>query len=203
MHTLYSRGSIRRRAAGLVSLMAVVIVSPSTTAQSVPEPETRSAVRLALERLPRYGVFDSLGFRLEGGAVTLEGYAYGPWLGRDATAAVERLPGVAEVANGVETLPVSKADDRIRWMTFYQIYTDDGLARYAPGGAVGARFDAFQFGGFPGTQPAGYSIHIIVNRARTTLVGVVDNAADRQIAEVRAREVPGVFAVDNRLVVAR
>jgi osmotically-inducible protein OsmY len=42
-----------------------------------------------------------------------------------------------------------------------------------------------------------------VKNGRTTLVGVVDNATDRQLAEVRAREVTGVFEVENSLTVAR
>jgi osmotically-inducible protein OsmY len=53
-------------------------------------------------------------------------------------------------------------------------------------------------------QPVGiYPIHIIVKNGRTTLLGVVDSAADRQIAEVRARSVNGVFEVRNELTVAR
>jgi osmotically-inducible protein OsmY len=57
---------------------------------------------------------------------------------------------------------------------------------------------------FLGMQPVGvYPIHIIVKNGRTMLLGVVDSAADRQIAEVRAREVSGVFAVENSLTVAR
>jgi osmotically-inducible protein OsmY len=39
-----------------------------------------------------------------------------------------------------------------------------------------------------------------VKGGRTMLLGVVDNATDRQIAEVRAREVSGVFEVENDLV---
>jgi hypothetical protein len=35
------------------------------------------------------------------------------------------------------------------------------------------------------------------------LLGVVDNATDRQVVELRAREVTGVFEVENGLVVAR
>jgi osmotically-inducible protein OsmY len=35
------------------------------------------------------------------------------------------------------------------------------------------------------------------------LLGVIDSAADRQIAEVRAREVTGVFEVENDLTVVR
>ena len=34
------------------------------------------------------------------------------------------------------------------------------------------------------------------------LLGVVDNATDRQLAELRAREVTGVFSVENDLDVA-
>jgi osmotically-inducible protein OsmY len=53
-------------------------------------------------------------------------------------------------------------------------------------------------------KPLGvYPIHIIVKNGRTTLLGVVDSAADRQIAGVRAREVTGVFEVENRLMLAR
>jgi BON domain len=57
---------------------------------------------------------------------------------------------------------------------------------------------------FPGTQPVGiYPIHIIVKNGRTMLWGIVANATDRQLAEVRAREVTGVFEVENSLSVAR
>ena len=53
-------------------------------------------------------------------------------------------------------------------------------------------------------QPVGrYPIHIIVKNGRTMLLGVVDNAGDRQLAEVRAREVTGVFEVKNSLIVTR
>ena len=48
-----------------------------------------------------------------------------------------------------------------------------------------------------------YPIHIIVKNGRTTLLGVVGNAADRRLAEVRAREVHGVFEVENGLVATR
>ena len=48
-----------------------------------------------------------------------------------------------------------------------------------------------------------YPIHIVVKNGRTMLLGAVDSAADRQIAEVRAREVSGVFGLENGLVLAR
>ena len=114
--------------------------------------------------------------------------------------------GVFEGPDGNGPAPATSAsarDDRIRWLTFYQIYTDDTLSRYAPGGASGARFDLFQFAGFPAAQPFGYPIHIIVGDGHTTLVGVVDTINDKWIAEIRAREVPGIIGVKNALLVDR
>jgi len=138
------------------------------------------------------------------GKVTLAGYAYNGHLNTAAQAAVRRAAGEVDIANKLEVLPASANDDRIRWATFYRIYTDDFLSRYAPGGAFGARRELAEMRRFPGMQPFEvYPIHIIVKNGRTTLFGVVDNAADRQIAEVRAREVSGVFAVNNELEISR
>ena len=120
----------------------------------------------------------------------------------DAEAATKRASGVDEVANRIEVLPASPNDDRIRWETFYRIYTDDFLSRYAPGGEFGVLQELRDERRFPGMQPVGpYAIHIIVKNGRTMLLGSVDSTADRQIAEVRAREVTGVFEVENGLSV--
>src|SRR5262249_50728832 len=162
------------------------------------------SVRRMLARLPYYGVFDFIAFGVNRGTVTLVGYSYEGRLKDDATTATKRASGVDEVVNKLEVLPASANDDRIRWATFYRIYTDDFLSRYAPGGAFGARRELAEMRRFPGMQPFEvYPIHIIVKNGRTTLFGVVDNAADRQIAEVRAREVSGVFAVNNELEISR
>ena len=90
-------------------------------------------VERALQRLPYYGVFDFLAFGVDRGSVTLQGYAYQGNLKADATRAVKRVSGVDDVANSITVLPASQNDDRIRWSTFYNIYTDDFLSRYAPG----------------------------------------------------------------------
>jgi hypothetical protein len=60
------------------------------------------------------------------------------------------------------------------------------------------------FGGtrFPGMEPLGdYPIHIIVKGGRVTLLGVVDNESDKTVAGMKARQVPGSFAVENELMV--
>jgi hyperosmotically inducible periplasmic protein len=188
-------------AAGM-ALTAVLLAYETPGAQSIGTHETTRSVRNALERLPYYGVFDFMAFGVDRGTVTLTGYAYRGSLRSAAENATKRASGVDEVANKLEVLPASPYDDRIRWATFYKIYTDSFLSRYAPGGAPGALREAFEARSFPGLQPFGtYPIHIIVKSGRTTLVGVVDNRADRQIAEMRAREVSGVFEVINELVV--
>jgi hyperosmotically inducible protein len=186
----------------------IVAVAGIATARAAGQPvavkETTLMVERALQRLPYYGVFDFLAFGVDKGVVTLQGYAYHGNLKSDASRAVKRVSGVDEVANSIAVLPASQNDDRIRWATFYNIYTDDFLSRYAPGGAMGVRHDIQSSTRFPGMQPFGtYPIHIIVKNGRTTLLGVVDNESDKTVAGMRAREVSGVFGVENELVISR
>jgi len=191
---------------GLVGLALLGAISNATSAgaQSLTSEETVRSVRRVLERLPYYGVFDFIAFGVDRGIVTLVGYSYQGRLKTDAEMATKRASGVDEVSNKIEVLPTSPNDDRIRWATFYRIYTDDFLSRYAPGGLHEVWRELSDEQRFPGMQPIGlYPIHIIVKNGRTMLLGVVDSASDRQLAEVRAREVTGVFGVENSLTVAR
>jgi hypothetical protein len=201
---------------GLSSLLVAGIVTTVTAsrpaAQTVQTGTTIEGIRKALMQLPYYGVFDFLAFKYEKGTVTLMGYAYRPTLKSDAVRAVKRVPGVDEVGDRIEELPVSPNDDELRWKTYYAIYGDPFLSRYAPGGGVlwghrhrfggGGSLRAFGSGRFAGMEPAGdYPIHIIVGGGRITLLGVVDNESDKTLAGMRAREVSGSFGVDNQLMV--
>ncbi|MBZ5628393.1 MAG: BON domain-containing protein [Acidobacteriia bacterium] len=132
--------------------------------------------------LPYYSVWDNLAFQVNGSAVTLSGQVTNPSTKSDAEAAVKRIEGVDKVVNEIEVLPPSSADDRIRRAEYRAIYGFDGLSRYSWG-----------------TVP---SIHIIVKGGHVTLVGVVDNPADKQMAEMQAKGVPGTFSVTNNLQVA-
>ena len=196
-------GALRIGLAALALLGALTGVTRAS-AQDVTLEETVRSVRRMLERLPYYGVFDFIVFRVDRGTVYLAGYSFEGRLKKDAETATKRASGVNEVANKIEVLPASQNDDRIRWETFYRIYTDNFLSRYAPGGEQEVLRELQDERQFPGMQPVGiYPIHIIVKGGRTMLLGVVDSAADRQIAEVRAREVTGVFGVENGLTVTR
>jgi hyperosmotically inducible protein len=200
------------RVAAVVALLAVALAG----ARPVVHAETKSTVeeiRKELMSLPYYSVFDFLAFSYDKGTVTLMGYAYHPTLKQDAVRAVKRVAGVDQVIDKIEELPVSQFDDEIRWKTYYAIYRDPFLSRYAPGGGMlwGHRhpFAADFHGGFggprfPGMEPLGdFPIHIVVKNGRTMLLGVVDSEADKNVAGMRAREVPGAFAVDNELVVEK
>lgn len=199
------RPSLRRLQWGLISLAVCgAIAATPGAAQSVTAEETARSVRRMLERLPYYGVFDYIVFRVERGTVYLAGWSFEGRLKADAEAAVKRASGVDEVANRIEVLPTSQNDDRIRWATYYRIYTDDFLSRYAPGGVFGVLREFRDQQRFPGMQPVGrYPIHIVVKNGRTMLLGAIGSATERQIAGVRAREVTGVFEVENELVVTQ
>jgi len=186
----------------LLLLILVVFSSGISSAQSVAQNQQQFNIERELVRLPTYGVFDFIAFGYDRGKVTLQGYAYQGGLKSHADRAVKRVSGVDQVENNIELLPASINDDRIRWETFYNIYNDSFLSRYSPGGPMAARYELYQSRRFPGMQPFGtYPIHIIVKNGRTTLMGVVDNAMDRQMAEFRAREVSGAFSVENELIV--
>jgi hyperosmotically inducible protein len=140
-------------------------------------------IRHELVMLPYYNVFDNLAFRVDGGTVTLIGQVTRPTLKADAERVVKSIEGVERVKNEIEVLPLSPADDAIRVAAFRAIYGDPALNRYA--------------------HQAVPPIHIIVKNGHVTLEGVVANEGDKNIANIRANSVPGVFSVTNNLRVEK
>ncbi len=196
----------------ILTMFACASLAVVTAAGSLAQTTTDATVdeiRDKLLRLPYYGVFDFLAFSYDRGTVTLSGYAYHPMLKTDAERAVKRVAHVDQVINQIEDLPISLGDDDLRWRTYYAIYTDPFLSRYAPGGAFLwghlHRVPRTLFGSaarFPGEEPVGnYPIAIIVKGGHITLMGIVDSDADKTMAEMRAREVAGSFGVENELTV--
>ena len=139
-------------------------------------------VRHQLVMLPWYSVFDNLGFKVDGDKVTLYGEVTRPTLKSDAEAAVKSIEGVASVVNNIEVLPLSPMDDQLRRAVYRAIFGEAALSRY----------------GFQAVP----SIHIIVKNGNVTLEGVVDNEADKNLANLRANQVANVFSVKNNLVAA-
>jgi hyperosmotically inducible periplasmic protein len=133
-------------------------------------------IRHELIMLPYYGVFDNLAYKVDGYNVTLMGQVTRPTLKTDAERVVKDIEGVEKVTNNIEVLPLSPNDDRIRLAVYRAIYGHTALNRYA----------------LNAVPP----IHIIGN---VTLEGVVANEGDRNIANLQANGVPGVFNVTNNL----
>ncbi len=180
--------------AGAASVWPKPIWGNSSGSQAKTKPPTHPYPARARERLerevghqlrmlPYYSVFDNLEFRVEGYRVQLYGQTIRPTLKSDAEAAVKRIEGVESVVNKIQVLPVSFFDDRIRRAEFRAIYSHPALNRYA-------------------LQPVP-PIHIIVNNGHVTLVGVVANQMDKNIANLQANGVRDVFSVANKLRVER
>lgn len=144
--------------------------------------QLKREVRHQLVMLPYYSVFDNLAYRVEGDKVILEGQVVRPTLKSDAEAAVKSIEGVSSVVNNIEVLPLSPMDDQLRRALYRAIYGEPSLSRY----------------GFAAVA----SIHIIVKNGNVTLEGVVDNDADKNLARLRANQVPNVFSVKNNLQVS-
>jgi len=136
-------------------------------------------VRHELVMLPYYGVFDNLAYRVDGSTVTLMGQVTRPTLKSSAENVVKDIEGVTKVVNNIEVLPVSPDDDRIRIAIYRAIYGNTALSRYE--------------------MQAVPPVHIIVKNGNATLEGVVANEGDKNIANIQAKSVPGVFSVTNNL----
>jgi len=137
-------------------------------------------VRHELVMLPFYGVFDNLAYKVDpDGTVELFGQVARPTLKTDAERAVKNIEGVTRVVNNIEVLPTSPNDDRIRREVYRAIYGNEVLSQY-------------QLRAVP-------PIHIIVKNGNVTLEGVVARQMDKQIAEMQAKSVPGVFSVTDNL----
>jgi len=140
-------------------------------------------VRHELLMLPYLGVFDNLAYKVDGYNVTLMGQVTRPTLRSDAENVVKQIEGVEHVDNQIEVLPPSPNDDRLRLQLYRAIYGFPALQKYA----LGVQ------------QP----IRIIVKNGKVTLEGVVDSEADKNIVNIQANGVSGVFSVTNNLQVVK
>ena len=126
--------------------------------------------------------FNAISVNVENGIVTLGGTAYGPVDKGSAIGEATYTAGVKGVVDNIQVDPVSMFDDRIRIATARAVYGYPSLNKYA-------------------MDPA-KPIRIVVQNGNVTLVGVVINQMDKDVAGLRANGVSGVFKVTNDLQVA-
>lgn len=133
-----------------------------------------------LKKLPYYGVFDFIQYKVDGGTVTLYGKVADARNKDDAKRFVRDIPGVTKVVNNIEALPPSPFDDSIRARTL-RTFADRGLYMY-----------------LWETNP---SVRIIVDGGHVTLEGYVANRGDYNLMNILANSVPSVFSVENHLII--
>ncbi len=197
----------------IASIIGLVLLAPSALSQqqAMSDAQQQAVLKIAKEvrhqivSQPRYGVFDSINFGIQGtDTVILRGYASRPVLKSDIENAVKRIEGVKNLKNEIEVLPLSNMDDRIRAAVYASIYSFAPLQKYSGNRGVGNRMPsvARAAGGITNDPPTGFhAIHIIVKNGNVTLTGVVLSESDLAMAEMRANQVAGVFSVTNELQV--
>ena len=157
----------------------ITIAGPAVTDAQLSEQLSR---KLYYDRVGWYdSAFNYFTLSVKDGVVTLGGQTYDD-VGRDsALALVQRTEGVKDIVNAVKVSPVSMFDDNIRLRAVRAIYGASPLNKYA-------------------IDPA-RPIRIIVDNGHISLYGAVDSTMDKQLAGMRASQLPGAFSVQNNLLV--
>lgn len=147
----------------LLVLASMAALPASATAQpAAGDTAVTTSIARAITTYERFTIFDDVTLEVEGAQVTLRGKVTMPFkrdeIGRRARAAA---PGYA-IANEIEVLPVSIHDEALRTRIARAIYGNPAFWRQAA---------------MPNPP-----IHIIVERGRVTLTGVVGSEVDRALA---------------------
>jgi hyperosmotically inducible protein len=162
------------------ALAASLLLGSPATALSQDRRDIRLAddVVRALHGYPRITIFDDVNIAVESGIVTLTGKVTMPYKRDDIGRRVSSVDGVRELQNRIEVLPVSPHDDDLRYRIARAIYGNPSFWNYA--------------------AMANPPIHIIVERGRVTLTGVVNSNVERMLARSLATGW-GELSVTNEL----
>lgn len=167
----------------VIAVTAFSFVTVNAQSQNISQNAIEQKVFKEIHKLPRYGLFDHIAFRVDGGTVTLFGKTNSLGTRKGAEKAVKRVPGVVEVINNIEELPPSSFDNRIRREIVREFWNSSGVYPY-----------------ISGLRP---SVRIIVENGRVTLEGYVPNRGTSNLMYMLANRVPGTFEVTNHLIVGK
>ncbi|MGD0730067.1 MAG: BON domain-containing protein [Terracidiphilus sp.] len=147
------------------------------------ELQAKLGAKLAYDRVGYPDViFNAITLNVQNGVVTLGGHARADVDKESALDLVSNYRGVKDVVDNIQVDPASIMDDQARRAVAQAIYGYPTLGKYA-------------------TDPA-KPIRISVQNGNVELYGTVDNEGDKEIANLRANGVAGVFSVKNYLQVA-
>jgi hyperosmotically inducible protein len=155
-------------AIALTGLLGALPAGAQQTDTPAAQEQARNQMRI-LERIEHevlgynhYSVFDKVSVQIDDGVVTVTGRVTMPYKSEDIAKRIAGITGVTKVNNLIEVLPASKSDDELRVRIADAIYGHRTFQPYA-------------------RQP-NPPIHIIVERGRVTLEGVVQDDAERLLA---------------------
>lgn len=143
------------------ALVVLVAASSSGAAERKNLQVFRDVQRQVLQ-YPHFTIFDSVSAEVDNGTVTLVGKVTMPYKRNDLERRVARLASVDRVVNRIDVLPVSQFDDELRFRVARAIYSNPNFRPFA--------------------TMVNPPIHIIVERGRVTLEGVVNSEVDRMLA---------------------
>jgi hyperosmotically inducible periplasmic protein len=126
----------------------------------------------------QFTIFDDVRASVDEGVVTLTGKVTMPYKRDDIEQRISRVNGVRQVVNRIDVLPVSNFDDELRHRIARKIYSNPSFWHYA--------------------AMANPPIHIVVDRGRVTLTGVVMSEVEKMLARSIATG-SGALSVANEL----
>lgn len=160
----------------LLTLALLLTIATAASAQTTLQ--TFRNVQRAVLGYQYFSIFDSINAQIRDGVVILTGKVTMDFKRDEIEKRVARIQGVTKVDNRIDVLPASKFDNELRQGIANAIYGNPAFSNYA-------------------TQ-VNPPIHIIVERGRVTLEGVVANNVDRQLAYSIAASF-NAFSVTNKL----
>ena len=162
-----------------VTLMfAFALVASAASAQERKDLQVFRDISNSVNRYTQFTIFDNIEASVTDGNVVLSGWVTMPYKKNDIERRVRKIDGVAVVENKIEVLPVSQFDDELRYRIARAIYSNSSFWNYA--------------------AMANPPIHIVVNRGRVVLTGVVQSNVERMLARSLATGF-GSFEVTNAL----
>ena len=170
-------GKLCAVAAGLL-LTANVTLAAQTSESDRKDFQVAKDIAKTVQRYSRFTIFDDVSANVKDGMVTLTGKVTMPYKRDDIAGRIAKVDGVRGVSDQIDVLPVSQFDDELRYRIARSIYNNSNFWNYA----------------IMPNPP----IHIVVERGRVTLTGVVQSEVDRMLARSLATQF-GALSVTNAL----
>lgn len=163
-----------------VVLLSLIAVTPAAASAAPDLKDVRilDDVTATVNGCPHFTIFDNVSVSVEDGIVTLAGKMTMGYKRDELQKRVAAIPGVKQVVNQLEVLPASSNDDALRQQLARAIYGNANFWSYA--------------------VMRNPPIHIIVDRNRVTLTGLVRSETDRRLAQALANQF-NALSVANEL----